>query len=368
MAIMQAALVTREPFVKLLPGLRSERPTSDWFAYVLGVLPGVIFAVLYRIGLVSERACVLGFSLSFVGLNLAHMAATWSRVYLQKGGAAQAPVERIAIAGLLVLAALSLEATGHAAVLLGVQYYLSFHHALMQNYGLLRQTQRRSGRQLQGRRAWLDLSACLLAPFGVLLYRARAVSRSYNGAPLAVPPSWLVAALLAAGALSIVLWLARELRAARRGEPVELLGIVLILLTNAMWCWLLVAFEHPAVPMYALASGHYVQYLYFVWRFEARPAALTVLPGALRERVAPPRGIAYLVALGAFGAAVTIVLTLVAVVVRAAAAGAGMRPATALDIPPWAAAMIAINLHHYWLDHRVWRFAPKPAPAAQPAG
>ncbi len=30
--------------------------------------------------------------------------------------------------------------------------------------------------------------------------------------------------------------------------------------------------------------------------------------------------------------------------------------------------MIAINLHHYWLDHRVWRFAPKPAPAPAPAG
>ena len=30
-------------------------------------------------------------------------------------------------------------------------------------------------------------------------------------------------------------------------------------------------------------------------------------------------------------------------------------PRDALDIAPWAAAMIGVNLEHYWLDHRIWR-------------
>ena len=34
------------------------------------------------------------------------------------------------------------------------------------------------------------------------------------------------------------------------------------------------------------------------------------------------------------------------------------RPETALDLAPWAAAMLGVNLEHYWLDHRIWR-SPK---------
>lgn len=347
---------------RALPGLRSERPCVEWLAYALGGVPGAILAVLHKGGLVSERACLWGFSLSFVGLNLMHMAATWSRAYLEEGAARRAPIERVVVAALLVMGALTLEALGFAALLLGVQYYLSLHHGLMQNYGLLRQTHRRSGRKLEGSRAFLDIGACLLAPLGVLLYRARSVAHTYDEAPLASPPGWLVAAAVAAGVVALVCWLLREAMAARRGEPVELLGIVIVVWTSGLWALLLGAFEHPAIPLYAIASGHYVQYLYFVWRFEARPSALTVVPAAIRARIAPPRGLSYLIALGALGAAVTVALTLVAMGVRAAASLAGLRPESALDIPPWAAAMVAINLHHYWLDHRIWRFAPKAEP------
>ncbi len=190
----------------------------------------------------------------------------------------------------------------------------------MQNYGLLRQAHRRSGRRLEGRRAWLDLGACLLAPLrGVLLYRAP--SRVRTTARPSRRPSAGSAAVLAAGARALVLWLAREVRAARRGEPVGTLGIVLV---RAHERSVVLAPRRVRAPSRADARSRQgtTCSTSFVWRFEARPEALTVLPVALRGRFAPPRRIAYLVALGALGASVTIVLTLVAIRVRAAAARA----------------------------------------------
>jgi hypothetical protein len=52
---------------------------------------------------------------------------------------------------------------------------------------------------------------------------------------------------------------------------------------------------------------------------------------------------------------VTLLLTFVSTGLRAAATWMTLRPENALDIPPWAAAMIGVNFEHYWLDHRIWR-------------
>jgi hypothetical protein len=62
-----------------------------------------------------------------------------------------------------------------------------------------------------------------------------------------------------------------------------------------------------------------------------------------------------LAALTSFGGAGVVVLTFVALGARTLAETNGMRPTTALPIAPWAAAMIGVNLAHYWLDHRIWR-------------
>jgi hypothetical protein len=60
-----------------------------------------------------------------------------------------------------------------------------------------------------------------------------------------------------------------------------------------------------------------------------------------------------------FGGAIVVLLTLLAMGARALADAQGWRPANALPIAPWAAAMIGVNLTHYWLDHRIWRAKPQ---------
>ena len=59
-------------------------------------------------------------------------------------------------------------------------------------------------------------------------------------------------------------------------------------------------------------------------------------------------------------------LTFASAGLRTLATSMQLRPESALDLAPWAAAMLGINLEHYWLDHRIWR-TPRPAVAAQPA-
>jgi hypothetical protein len=163
--------------------------------------------------------------------------------------------------------------------------------------------------------------------------------------------------MAAAGAVALAAFAWREWRAHRAGAHVDPIGIGMLFGTNLLWSALLVGNPHPAMPLYALASGHYAQYLYFVWHAEARepstPAAPTVrarLQIGLRSS-----WLGYVVLLLAMAGAVTLLLTFATAGLRALATAMALRPQNALDMPPWAAAMIGVNFEHYWLDHRIWR-------------
>ena len=336
--------------------------SGEWSAFVCSNLPGVALATAAAAGFVPQSLALALFAISFVGLNLMHMGATWTRVYVRPTWQSR-PVERLAIPVALAGFALVFEAVGGGALLLTLQYFLSFHHALMQNYGLLRASQRRTGRSVDVR---LDMAACLLLPGAALLYRAGAVCGRYEGAVLPVVPLPLVETIGLAGALALVAFAWREYRSHRHGEHVDPIGLGLLFGTNLMWSAMLVGNPDPLLPLYALASGHYAQYLYFVWRAEAREAPLVVSDMPWRaqlESILRSSQVRYLVVLLALGGGVTLLLTFASTGLRAAALSAGLRPEGALEMPPWAAAMIGINLEHYWLDHRIWRTRRQPLPA-----
>jgi hypothetical protein len=327
--------------------------TREWLPYVWSSIPGFVLATAAGLGLVSESVALPLFAISFVGLNLMHMGATWTRVYVRPGWRTD-PMERLAVPVGLAAFALLFEAVGGGAFLLAAQYFLSFHHALMQNYGLVRASQRRDGRSIDTR---LDLAACLLLPGAALLYRAGAVCDRYSGALLPSAPPAVVNGMAIAGALALAAFIHREWRSHREGERVDPIGLGMFCGTNLIWSAMLVTNPDPALPLYALASGHYAQYLHFVWHVERRDApAGGGAPWRVRllaeARRSPSRYL--LVLLGIAGTA-TLLLTIVSSGLRAAAATAGLRPDTALAMPAWAAAMIGVNLEHYWLDRRIWR-------------
>ncbi|MEO7329433.1 MAG: hypothetical protein ABI193_12695 [Minicystis sp.] len=336
-------------------GARTSASPVEWGAYVLAIVPGTLLALLGASGLVSEVVVLALFSLSYVGLNLAHMAATWTRVYADPGAWRGMRFERVVMPLLLIVGAMSAEALGFAAVLISAQYFLSVHHALMENYGVVRFTQARAGRRLDSRLCRLTQAACFLLPFAALVHRARVVATDFRGISLLSAPAWLAPSMAALGAIALVAYVAIELRARAKGEPVALLGVAVVVVTNLLWSWLFVAIHHPLLPLYAIASAHYVQHLHFVWRFEHRAGALGAVPVSLRERVAPPRRFAYLAALGALGAAVLVILTGATVGARWLAEALAIHRGGPSILPPWTAAMIGVNFSHYWLDHRVWR-------------
>jgi hypothetical protein len=70
---------------------------------------------------------------------------------------------------------------------------------------------------------------------------------------------------------------------------VDPIGVGILFGTNLLWSALLVANPHPAMPLYALASGHYAQYLYFVRGVEVRQPveARTHLAARLQSLPAP---------------------------------------------------------------------------------
>jgi len=339
------------------------RPWSgEWIAFVWSSVPGVALAAAAAAGWVSESVALAFFAISFVGLNLMHMGATWARVYVRPGWRSR-PIERLAVPASLATFALVFEAIGGGALLLAVQYFLSFHHALMQNYGLLRVSQRRTKRNVDVR---LDMAACLLLPGAALLYRAGSICDRYSGALLPSVPLPLVELMGIAGVLALAAFARREWQSYRRGERVDPIAAGMLFGTNLMWSAVLIGSPDPAMPLYALASGHYVQYLYFVWHVEERDAPLAPemrVRGRLLSELRSSR-LRYLVLLLAMGGGVTLLLTFAAVGLRATAGWLLVRPEGALAIPPWAAAMIGVNLEHYWLDHRIWR---SPRPLATPA-
>jgi len=335
-------------------GPRLGTPTSgEWMAFVWSSIPGAVLAVAYAVGAVPEVVAMSLFAVSFIGLNLMHMGATWTRVYVRPSWRDR-PVERLGVPVTLAAFALCYEAVGGGAFLLAAQYFLSFHHAIMQNYGLLRVSQRRTRRELDPR---LDLAACLLLPGAALLYRAGAVSDRYAGTLLPSFPMQLIWIMAIAGVVALLGFGWREWRAHRNGEQVDPIGAGIVFGPNLLWSAMLVAIPHPAVPLYALASGHYAQYLYFVWHVQEKDPTEPTSPrlGARMRRELRSSRVRYLVGLLAMGGAVAFLSTLATGGLRAAAGAMMLRPEGALDIAPWAAAMIGINFEHYWLDHRIWR-------------
>ncbi|MGE3674081.1 MAG: hypothetical protein AB7K71_30700 [Polyangiaceae bacterium] len=336
---------------------RAAHSRSEWFAYVLSGLPGIGLVLLYLGGWISEPLALGLFALSFVGLNMMHMAATWSRVYLDGTAWRRSVLERVWIPALLVVVSLVGEAVGFAAVLLSAQYFLSLHHATMENYGIARFGERKAGRTTPVLHTHLLKFACALLPLGALVWRVNQAG-DFHGIGIFAPPLWLGFALMAGGGISLLIVALLELREGFRGRGINWLGLSVVFITNLSWTWLLLGVSHPLLPLYALASGHYVQHLYFVGRFEGCREAWSSVPARIREWVQPGVGFRYYFALFTLGGVVVTAATATAYGARWLAGAAGVAPQSYV-LPPWTAAMIGINLSHYWLDHRIWRLSKR---------
>ena len=233
-------------------------------------LPGAALAVAAATGVVSESVALSLFAVSFVGLNLMHMGATWARVYVP--GMASSPVERLWIP--IAPGRLRRELRVHRRRGALARHRSTSSASITRSCRTTGSTGRLS--------AAVAARSTHVSTGGVpsAARRGAAVSRRH-GAATAIPARCCHrrrsrgcrghggGRCAGAGGVCLARMAGAPARRAGRSDRHRLLFG-----TNLTWSALLVFIPHPAIPLFALASGHYIQYLYFVWRVEQRTPAI----------------------------------------------------------------------------------------------
>jgi hypothetical protein len=165
-------------------------------------------------------------------------------------------------------------------------------------------------------------------------------------------PRWLellTAAVLAASTLGLGLVLLERWRKERRLLPLVPLASFLI----TIWSWTIYSRFDPFVQ-YLIPALHSLQYFYFVWLMQSNRARAAEGPPCFGRPVRVHLGLWAAGALGLGWLLFRGVPTLLdELLVPAPRRGS---PADALGSTPFFAVFfVAVNLHHYFMDHVIWR-------------
>lgn len=247
----------------------------------------------------------------------------------------------------------------HSAQMLGcmiqLMYLLVGWHYVKQGFGVLTVLSARRGIRLTANERRAVLFHCF-AGWAYAWASPAVGSQDYEEKGLVYTgiahPHWLelvTLALFAASTFAVIAVIAaRRLRTGRFLPLAPLLGLLM-----SIWAWTIFSGIDPLVR-YAIPALHSVQYLYFVWLLRR---------GEARAHEGPPH----------FGRPV--VVRLVTLALGALALGwvffhgapeffdlaftkktpAGQVPDAMGDTPWFAAIYVFVNLHHYFMDHVIWR-------------
>jgi hypothetical protein len=302
-------------------------------------------------------------------VNNPHFAVTYLLFYKDARGRAFgrafSPVQRARylVAGLLVPLGLIAWAGGAIAAgsarsmgfLIQLMFFLVGWHYVKQGFGVLTVFSARRGFLYDPLERKVILAHCFAgwayawaspADPGRQLLEKGVLYRS-----IAHPPGLEIAAQVAffMSALGLVWVLFRRWRAERRLPPLSPLVTFLI----TIWLWTVYSSLDPLM-VYLIPALHSIQYLYVVWllkRNEAREAEgppLFERPTALRLGIlaASAVGLGWILFRGApaflDGA-------------LAMPRGPGQARAGLGDTPYFAAIFVFVNIHHYFMDHVIWR-------------
>ena len=236
-----------------------------------------------------------------------------------------------------------------------LMYFLVGWHYVKQGFGVLTVLSARRGVRLAARERRAVLFHCFAGwayawanpslPAGEyeekgVVYRALAHPRSLE----------LVAAgVLAASVVVLVATLAHAWIRERRRLPLAPLAGLLV----TVWSWTIYSSIDP-VFRYLIPALHAVQYFYFVWLLKRNEARASEGPPTFGRPVSIQLGLLALSALGLglllFRGMPTFLDAAFVPRVR------GIATNEALGETPWFAAFfVVVNIHHYFMDHVVWR-------------
>jgi len=322
------------------------------------------------VGLDSSELAI-GF-LTFYGayvVNDPHFAVTYLLFYKDIRNRALSPAftraqrARYVIAGLVVPVALAAWAAValklHSAQTLGWMIQLMFllvgWHYAKQGFGVLTVLSARRGARLTPRERTVILFHCYAGwAFAWANPTTAAGEFEEKGVIYWAPahPRWLeltTGTVLAASTLALVAVLVQKWQRDRQMLPLAPLAGLLV----TVWSWTIFSSVDPLLR-YVIPALHSVQYFFFVWLMKRNEARAHEGPPSFGRPVAVRLG---LLAVSALGLGVFLFRGLpdfldTAFVPRLARGAV----ADALgETPYFAAIFVVVNIHHYFMDHVIWR-------------
>ncbi|HVH41237.1 MAG TPA: hypothetical protein VM925_02805 [Labilithrix sp.] len=361
----------RAPTAK--PGAKDLRASFVEFMLVGGatlVLFPLAWFVRSLVGL-DDSELAIGF-LTFYGayvINDPHFSVTYLLFYEDvrrrafSAEVSRAQRVRYVIAGFFVPVALVSWAAGalafHSAQALGWMIQLMFllvgWHYAKQGFGVLTVLSARRGVRVNDRERKVVLFHCYAGWAFAWANPATAAGEFEEKGVVyraLAHPRWLeltTGAVLALSTIALVGVIVDRWR--REGRTLPLAPLSGLLIT--VWSWTIFSSIDPLVR-YVIPALHSIQYLYFVWLMKRNEARDGEGPPAFGRPVAVRLGILALSALGLglllFHVAPTFLDTALVPRPRRGA------PIDALgETPYFAAIFVFVNVHHYFMDHVIWR-------------
>jgi hypothetical protein len=228
-------------------------------------------------------------------------------------------------------------------------------HYAKQGFGVLSVLSARRGTRLDARERAVILFHCYAGwAFAWANPTAAAGEFEEKGVVYWAPahPRWLELAtgtVLAVSAVALVAVLAAKWRRDRQTLPLAPLAGLLI----TVWSWMIFSSVDPLLQ-YVIPALHSVQYLFFVWLMKSNEARAAEGPPTFARPVAVRLG---LLSLSAIGLGLFLFRGLPgfldAAFVPKLARGAV--PDALGETPFFAAIFVVVNIHHYFMDHVIWR-------------
>jgi hypothetical protein len=360
---------TEDTAVQVGPAQRAGEPI--WELLATGGLTLALFPLAWflRSGLgLEESELLVGFAMFHAAsfMNDPHFAVTYLLFYkdlrARALGSAWSAAQRAryVVAGFIVPAVLVAWAAyaliARSAQALGFMAQLMFllvgWHYAKQGFGVLTVLSARRGVQFAARERSVILAHCYCAWAFAFANPSRAAGTfEEKGVVYWAParPEWLELAsgtALALSTLALAFVLAAKWR--RQGAlPFTPLAGFLV----TIWFWTIYTTIDPLVR-YVIPALHSLQYIYFVWlmkRNEARAGEALFGP-PVRTRLAMLALSALILGWALFRGVPNLLDTSVA------SAWGSERAARSLGSTPFFAAFfVVVNLHHYFMDHVIWR-------------
>jgi hypothetical protein len=270
---------------------------------------------------------------------------------------------RYVVAGLVVpallaawaIAALALRSAEMLGWMIQLMFFLVGWHYVKQGFGVLAVLSARRGAPIGVRERKAILAHCFAGwAYAWASPAAPAAAFEEKGVVYTAlaHPRWLEVATgfaLLASSVALAGVLAAKWRRERKTLPLAPLAVFLL----TVWSWTIYSSVNRLVQ-YVIPALHSVQYLYFVWLMKRNEARSQEGPPTFGRPVAVRLGLLALSALGLGWLLLRGVPDFLDVAL-AARPRRGARLDALGPTPFFAAFFVFVNLHHYFMDHVIWR-------------